>query len=97
MKHLLFILLFAPFFTSSQTPSWQCFIDSTSTVGSPKTCDLNNDGVLDVVIGGGTDGVYNNHGIIAIDGSNGSIFMGKKMPLMSFFLDLFSLTSQMMV
>ena len=78
MKYLLFIFFFTSTLNlSSQTPSWQCLIDSTSTVGSPKTCDLNNDGVLDIVIGGGTDGVYNNHGIIAIDGSNGSILWEK--------------------
>lgn len=77
MNYLLFIFFFTPFVIASQTPSWQCFIDSTSTVGSPKACDLNNDGVLDIVIGGGTDGVYNNHGIIAIDGSNGSILWEK--------------------
>ena len=78
MKYFLFFLIFTPTFISSQIPSWQCFIDSTSTVGSPKTCDLNNDGTLDIVIGGGTDGVFNDHGIIAIDGSNGSILWEKE-------------------
>ena len=78
MKYLLFIFFLTSILNfSSQTPSWQCLIDSTSTVGSPKTCDLNNDGILDIVIGGGTDGVYNNHGIIAIDGGNGSVLWEK--------------------
>lgn len=53
--------------------SWQSFVDSIPTLSSPRACDLNNDGIKDIVFGGGTDGVYSNNGIMAINGSNGSL------------------------
>ena len=53
--------------------SWLSFVDSIPTLSSPRACDLNNDGVKDIVFGGGTDGVYSNNGIMAINGSNGSL------------------------
>ena len=53
--------------------NWQHFIDSIPTLSSPRACDLNNDGVKDIVYGGGTDGVYASNGIIAINGANGTL------------------------
>ena len=50
---------------SAQLNNWQAFTDSIPTLSSPRTCDLNQDGIKDVVIGGGTDGVYSNNGIMA--------------------------------
>jgi hypothetical protein len=57
----------------SQLTSWQSFTDSIPTLSSPRACDLNNDGIKDIVIGGGTDGVVSNNGIMAFNGVNGSL------------------------
>ncbi|MFM8963085.1 MAG: FG-GAP repeat domain-containing protein, partial [Sphingomonadales bacterium] len=53
--------------------NWQSFTDSIPTLSSPRACDLNNDGIKDVVFGGGTDGVYSNNGIMAYNGANGAL------------------------
>ncbi len=53
--------------------NWQFFIDSIPTLSSPRACDLNNDGVKDIVFGGGTDGVYSNNGIMAVNGHDGTL------------------------
>lgn len=53
--------------------NWQFFIDSIPTLSSPRACDLNNDGVKDLVFGGGTDGVFSNNGIMAINGNDGTL------------------------
>jgi len=53
--------------------NWQFFIDSIPTLSSPRACDLNNDGIKDIVFGGGTDGVYSNNGIMAVNGHNGTL------------------------
>lgn len=53
--------------------NWQFFIDSIPTLSSPRACDLNNDGIKDIVFGGGTDGVYSNNGIMAVNGLNGTL------------------------
>jgi outer membrane protein assembly factor BamB len=41
-------------------------------LSSPRAADLNNDGVLDIVIGGGVDGFPKTNGIMAIDGATGA-------------------------
>lgn len=56
-----------------QSNSWQVFTDSIATLSSPRACDLNNDGVKDLVYGGGTDGVFSNNGIMAINGATGNL------------------------
>jgi hypothetical protein len=69
-------ILFLPaIFTCLQcfSQSWQTFTDSIPTLSSPRTCDLNGDNILDVVIGGGTDGVFSNNGIMAYNGADGSL------------------------
>lgn len=53
--------------------NWQSFTDSIPTLSSPRACDLNNDGIKDIVYGGGTDGVFSNNGIMAYDGANGNL------------------------
>ena len=50
---------------------WTNFVDSVSTLSSPRAVDLNNDGIKDIVVGAGTDSVFSNYGILAFDGSNG--------------------------
>ena len=72
MKYrILFFFLASLQFVNAQ--SWQAFTDSIPTLSSPRTADLNGDGILDVVIGGGTDGVASNNGIMAFNGSDGSL------------------------
>ncbi len=53
--------------------NWQAFTDSIPTLSSPRACDLNNDGIKDIVLGGGTDGVASNNGIMAYNGLNGNL------------------------
>ena len=57
----------------AQLNNWQAFTDSIPTLSSPRACDLNNDGIKDIVIGGGTDGVFSNNGIMAYNGINGTL------------------------
>jgi len=75
MKNIyLFVLFFGLYFNSnSQLTSWQAFTDSIPTLSSPRACDLNNDGVKDIIIGGGTDGVASNNGIMAFNGVDGTL------------------------
>lgn len=58
---------------SLNAQDWQAFTDSIPTLSSPRSADLNNDGVDDIVIGGGTDGVFSNNGIMAYNGVDGSL------------------------
>ena len=68
----LFLLNFfiIPFCCFSQQNTWQTFIDSSTTVCSPKSEDLNNDGIEDIIIAGGIDGVSSNYGVTAINGDD---------------------------
>ena len=50
---------------------WTNFVDSVSTLSSPRAIDLNSDGIKDIVVGAGTDSIFSNYGILAFDGSNG--------------------------
>tara|TARA_B100001287_G_scaffold31604_1_gene22601 strand:- start:13919 stop:16768 length:2850 start_codon:yes stop_codon:yes gene_type:complete len=53
--------------------AWTNFIDSVSTLSSPRSADLNNDGVKDIVVGAGTDSTFSNYGVVAFSGSDGSL------------------------
>ena len=79
MRQQLFFILFigGSLSVSGQLNSWQAFVDSIPTLSSPRTCDLNNDGVQDIVIGGGTDGFASNHGIMALNGVDGSLLWNR--------------------
>ena len=57
----------------SQTLTWESFVDSIPTLSSSRPADLNLDGVLDIVIGGGTDGAQSASGVMAFDGLDGSL------------------------
>ena len=73
MKNLLLLcLLFICFSVNSQTLQWSVFTDSVPTLSSPRAADLNNDGILDIVLGAGTDSTYSNYGIMAFDGVTGA-------------------------
>ena len=69
---ILFLSIFA-FSSFSQSLSWSSFVDSIPTLSSPRPVDLNNDGVLDLVFGGGTDGQSSLHGVMAYNGIDGSL------------------------
>ena len=57
----------------AQVPSWSYFADSISTYSSPHSHDINFDGVMDIILGGGKDGFDSNSGVMAINGSNGQL------------------------
>ena len=61
------------FWNFAQSTNWQAFTDSIPSLSSPRACDLNGDGIKDIVIGGGTDGVFSNNGIMAYNGLNGNL------------------------
>ncbi|MFM7643302.1 MAG: T9SS type A sorting domain-containing protein [Sphingomonadales bacterium] len=73
MKKKLFVTTICFLHSVVFAQNWQSFTDSISTLSSPRACDLNNDGIKDVVFGGGTDGVYSNNGIMAYNGANGAL------------------------
>jgi hypothetical protein len=76
MKKIILLFLVLNFSTTlieAQNLVWQSFTDSIPTLSSPRATDLNNDGIKDIVIGGGTDGFYSNSGIMAFNGLDGSL------------------------
>ena len=71
MRLLFFILL--SFQLIAQDIAWVNNIETIRSYSSPRTTDLNNDNIKDVVIGGGVDGLPSAHGVNAIDGLNGNL------------------------
>ena len=72
MNRLFFVFFFFVLgYVNAQ--DWESFTDSIPTLSSPRSTDLNGDGVMDVVIGGGTDGVFSNNGIMGYNGIDGSL------------------------
>lgn len=67
------LLLLISIFTIAQSLTWQSVIDTSTTFSSPRAVELTNDGVLDIVIGGGLDGSAEGRGVVAIDGIDGSL------------------------
>ena len=54
------------------TNSWISYVDSVGTYSSPRTADLNNDDVLDIVMGaGGKEEKFSDTAILALDGATG--------------------------
>jgi len=84
MKHIYFVffsfVLSIPTLIQAQTQVWQNYTDSVPTLSSPRSADLNNDGVLDLVIGGGTDGEFADNGIMAFNGIDGSLLWSRTAP-----------------
>jgi hypothetical protein len=67
------LLLLISIFTIAQSLTWQSVIDTSTTFSSPRAVELTNDGVLDIVIGGGLDGSAEGRGVVAINGVDGSL------------------------
>lgn len=73
-----FLLIFS-FCWTAMTPAsgqtitheWEISIDSTSAFGSPVARDLNQDGILDLIIGCGLELEASETGILALNGKNG--------------------------
>jgi hypothetical protein len=85
MKKLYTLLLTALFSLTyycsmAQNLLWQNFTDSIPTLSSPRSADLNGDGILDIVIGGGTDGEFSYNSIMAFDGVDGSLLWKRSAP-----------------
>lgn len=57
----------------AQTVKWSVFTDSIVTLSSPRTVDLNKDGILDIVVGAGTEGQGNYYNVCAFDGNDGAL------------------------
>ena len=51
--------------------SWSNAIDSVSTLSSPRSVDLNANGIKDIVVGAGTDSTFSNYGVVALNGATG--------------------------
>lgn len=71
IRNLLLVLLLAlPLLASAQI-EWTSSFENCYSFSSPRTSDLNDDGVLDIVLGAGIDGTPVDNGILAINGVNG--------------------------
>jgi outer membrane protein assembly factor BamB len=54
--------------------SWTSTFENTATSSSCRTTDLNNDGILDIVLGAGTmENKASENGVIALNGQNGKV------------------------
>lgn len=75
LKATFFILTSFMFNTLSaqEETAWQVSIDTANIFSSPRFCDLNNDGVKDLVVGAGVESVPSANGVIAVDGKTGEI------------------------
>jgi len=58
---------------SAQTQTWHTFMDTVPSFSSPRAVDLNGDGILDIVLGGGIDGIPAENGIMAFNGLDGTL------------------------
>lgn len=74
MKYLIITFFIIGNLTAfGQDFEWSYKIDSASVFSSPRFIDLTDDGVLDVVIGAGTENYAIQHGVVALDGKTGEI------------------------
>lgn len=71
-KHFVFVLFVSlSSFCVSQSRLWKIQVEGASLFSSPRSVDLNRDGILDIVIGGGVENSPSKNGVIAINGANG--------------------------
>ncbi len=66
------LILFQTIPLSAQT-EWTAFTDSTNNFSSPRATDLNGDGVLDIVVGGGLEDFARSQSVSAFDGKTGNV------------------------
>lgn len=60
--------------SSFDSDNWKISIPEIGLTSSPRPVDLNGDGVLDLVVGGGgSEFTETDYGVMAIDGSNGEL------------------------
>jgi outer membrane protein assembly factor BamB len=75
--YTLFVIVTSLFLSckkEKQNKDWSISIPDISSSSSPRAVDLNEDGILDIVMGaGGDEWSRTKMGVIAIDGANGSI------------------------
>jgi hypothetical protein len=68
------LIMLAACNSKPKTSSWSSSLNNQGTYSSPRTVDLNKDGILDIIIGTGTkEEVYTDTAAIAIDGASGKI------------------------
>lgn len=63
--------------SSAQQLLWSSAVDTSITLSSPRAVDLTNDGIPDIVMGGGRDGVASSKGIMAFNGLNGALLWSR--------------------
>lgn len=68
------MFLFLSYYAIAQiTPTWSSEIDSTTTFSSPRCMNLNNDDILDIVLGVGSERQEMQVGFVAVNGADGSL------------------------
>ena len=75
-KCIVFILLISAFYVNANAQTemlWSTTVDSVSNFASPRAADLTNDGILDIVVGGGLEDNARQYGVTAFDGETGDI------------------------
>jgi hypothetical protein len=76
MKYI-FLNLFFLLSIISNAQNWKSFTDSIGTFSSPRSPDLIGDGVMDIIIGGGTNSLFSNNGVMAYDGVDGTLLWNR--------------------
>lgn len=78
-----------PVFGQTVTHQWEISRDSTSAFGSPVARDLNQDGVLDIIIGCGLELEASRTGVLALNGKNGQTLWALPAPAQMYSQPLF--------
>jgi len=75
--NLIILLIFSTFLAckkSENKNNWSLTVDNVISASSPREIDLNDDGILDIVMGAGDEEwKRTERGVIAIDGASGEI------------------------
>lgn len=70
----IFLLLLLAMGCQNPADNWQKVIPGAGSLSSPKTADLNQDGILDIVMGAGKEEfVPTDTGVVAFDGKDGHL------------------------
>lgn len=68
------MIVFLSSCSTFDSDNWKISIPEIGMTSSPRPVDLNGDGILDIVVGGGgSEFVKTDYGVMAIDGSNGEL------------------------